>query len=850
MIKKIKKNLKKIVSCMVLGTIGMSILPVESVQALNRDGDKENIINQYIKGVKMLPEQIEARKEKARELGLEKYVDDRYFLIDDYYDGRSEADINEIGANILVDTVTENDLEAWSSNLMQGIDPRTVTRYEMVSAGGSTVGKYEVNGKMAFCAQHSATSPAKGSSTSNVRLVTKETVRKVLYYGYGGPKQLWDMKGNYGWVMTSLGLSYANTGSGGPKAKAFVNRVSKMASPPSGFKVFFVDTNGGRTQDLAYWNYSPKGTLQIEKSSTDTSITNGNNCYSLEGAVYGVYKNSNATNKVAELKTDSNGKSNTVSLDEGTYYIKEIKSPKGYALDTKIYSIKVNSDKKSIGRYKDRPQTDPVGIVLKKVDSENGTNRPQGSGALENAEFTFKFYEGSYGENVNPEKLGKKPTRIWVLKTDKYGYAELNDNYKISGDKFYYSTFGVPVLPLGTLTMQETKAPRGYKINHEIFVRKITSNGTADNVNTYNVPIVKEEVIKGQVKIIKVDEETGEKLEGAKFEVKDKKTGKVVETLTTDKNGEAMTNLYPFGTELIFKEIKAPNKYVLDGKEYFATITDKQQTIELTVTNRIIKGSISIHKIDKETKEPLQGVEFDVLDINEKVVDHLVTDENGNAKSKDLKYGEYKFVETRGLDGYLIDNTPIKVNITENKEYNFTIENEVKPRPFKIKVIKVNEKNTALEGAEFTVYSDKDCKNEIGKAISNSNGELSFENLKVGVKYYLKETKAPVGYRIPVDSNGKPHVYEVVVTKNNWVTGEFITTIDGKEYNQNSTSGDIHVEGNMKDRVISIQVVNYTSMKLPATGSKAMIPLIVVGISLIGVSFLLLKKVNRKGNRG
>ncbi len=175
-----------------------------------------------------------------------------------------------------------------------------------------------------------------------------------------------------------------------------------------------------------------------------------------------------------------------------------------------------------------------------------------------------------------------------------------------------------------------------------------------------------------------------------------------------------------------------------------------------------------------------------------------------------------------------------------------TVENSL--RPFQLKVVKVNDKNTPLKGAEFTLYSDRECRNEISKAVSNEKGELFFDGLKVGTQYYFKETKAPEGYRIPVDSNGNVHVYEVV-TESQPSNGIFNFTIDGVKYNANSTNGDIHIEGNKNDRVISVKVVNYITMKLPSTGSGMMIPILVVGMSLMGVAIIMSRKSKKENKR-
>ncbi|MGV3076319.1 SpaA isopeptide-forming pilin-related protein [Clostridium baratii] len=728
---------------------------------------EEQSINQYIEGVKMLPEQIEMRKKKAEELNLLDYVDENYFLTDKWYEGRSEADINDLGANILVDTVTNKELDAWANNLLQGIAPMTVTKYEMVSANGSTVGKYEVDGKMAFCAQHSASSPAKGAPTSNKRVNTKSSVRKVLYYGYGGPKKLSDITGNAGWVTTTLGLSYAYTGSGGPKAKAFVDRVNKLAEPPSSFKVYIHDTNKGSTQDLATWEYNPTGKLSLEKSSAIPSMTDGNSCYSLNGAVYGVYKNSNATNKVGELKTNASGKSNTLTLAPGTYYIKEITAPKGYALDKTVHSIKVTDGGNAVGKYKDRPQSDPIGILLKKIDAGTGASKPIDGASLQDARFTLKWFKGHY--DGNPEAQGVKPDWTWVFKTDEDGFSYFSEEYKVSGPAFWYNGTNQPTLPLGTVTIQETQAPKGYKINPEVFVRKITATGNAENVHTFNEPIIKEESL--DFKIIKVEEGTNKRLGNVTF--RHTKPNGTTQELKTNSNGEIVIRGLEQGTHKIL-ETKTLDGYELNSNEFVFEVTSSN-------TIRVISNTTNM------------GM-------------------------------SYRDVKGSG---------------------ELTVENKLNA-PFKLKVVKVNDKNKSLEGAEFTLYSDKECNNQIGKAVSNQNGELVFKDLEVGTKYYLKETKAPAGYRIPVGSNGKPHVYEVVVQNYRATTGEMNFTVDGVKYTSAATSGNVYVEGANNDRAVCIKVVNYLQMKLPGTGSNTMIPLLVVGAALMGIALVLNKKQKGK----
>lgn len=256
-----------------------------------------------------------------------------------------------------------------------------------------------------------------------------------------------------------------------------------------------------------------QGNLHLRKRSANPTLTDGNDCYSLEGAEYGLYSDEQCTKLVHKFSTDANGRADKDGFNAGTYYLKELKAPKGYALDTKVHKIVIKAGETttygSNGELVDIPQADPVAILLGKVDKKTNQNKPSGSASLEGAEFTVKFFAGE-----NPNTNGA-PTRSWVLRTDKNGFAYLSDQYKVSGDDFYYNETKNPQLPLGTLTIQETKAPQGYYINNEVFVRKITSSGTAESVNTYNQPTVPEQV--NEFVLTKVQIGTKTPIEGTVF---------------------------------------------------------------------------------------------------------------------------------------------------------------------------------------------------------------------------------------------------------------------------------------------------------------------------------------------
>lgn len=767
---------------------------------------EQQILEDYKNGIDK-KEYKSLRKEKAEETGLIKFTNDEYFLTDEYYEKYSPMMLTYDHAFILDRTLTKDyqeeavktadpDLKMKAPRSMSVIDYGEHTLYNGVGAVWNGIWRMS-NNHLAFCANGMYASPQTGDSASDPIAVDNANLRKALYYGYGGPGDR--LTGRYGTsgaiVITDELVSLAYSGqcntqvsSNGYHWRTLINGLwNEITSQPdpAGFTAYISNVNGSGTnwqgqwmpkQPLTWGEYNPTGELQISKVSANPDITNGNSCYSLEGAQYGVYKsNSDAnvdSNRVGTLTIAANGWSNTISgLTAGTYYLKEVKAPKGYALDTKVYSIQVNGGAKATMEMKDNPQSDPVGVLLGKIDKETNANKPQGSASLANAQFTVKYYKGLY--DSDPAKQGISPARTWVLKTDADGYTELSDAYKVSGDAFYKMSNGDVTLPIGTITIQESKAPEGYYINNEVFVRKITSEGNTEGVYTYNAPKIPEQVIR--FRIHKQQEQTATAIPNAVF-VHTKPDGST-EELKTDNFG----NIEIVG--LATGKHSIQEKSVPDGYEINPT-----------------------------------KVEFEV-------------------KSG----GEIKI---------LTDLTDTGISTVKETDGNtlVTVADEVSP--YDLKLIKINDHDKLLDGAEFTLYSDPEC-TKVVDVQTTKDGMLEFENLEDRTNYYFKETKAPTGYRIPFDpATNAPHVYRVYV-ESTPAQGKFNFWIDNVMYTVNNTNEDdaVHLEGTEADRIISVRIVNYVGSLLPATGSNMTLILLGLGLVLmVGAYFIKRKNKSERDN--
>ena len=384
-------------------------------------------------------------------------------------------------------------------------------------------------------------------------------------------------------------------------------------------------------------NWLDFGYIDLHKKSANENMTNGNTCYTLEGAKYGIYSGDTL---VGTLITDKNGYAKSDILPVGKYVVKETDASTGYDVDEGIYNVTVVKDQTVTANSNEKPKNDPIGIEIVKNDAET-LGEPQGDATLEDAEFTVKYYNKEYDK----DNLPSKATRTWILKTKKQAsgkyIAGLAKSFlKEGSDELYYDDEN-PCLPLGTISIEETKAPKGYllkgykltvtdtatgkitSVTDGKFVAKITKEYKGAKLqfgNDANQMVVQEKVKKQKVQIFKSGYRNGisevvKGLQGASFTFKLKSevdhvgwySAKVYDVITTDEDGWAITKDLPYGEYLVRETVTPKDFYT--NPDFTVSITqdtseikkDEDKVKKVILNNRPVETQLKLVKKDQET---------------------------------------------------------------------------------------------------------------------------------------------------------------------------------------------------------------------------------------------------------
>ncbi|QWG78101.1 choice-of-anchor A family protein [Bacillus mycoides] len=450
-----------------------------------------------------------------------------------------------------------------------------------------------------------------------------------------------------------------------------------------------VAANKTVTVDVLNKKIAEKATGQFEIVKVDAN----DKTKLLSDAEFEVYKDGE---KIDTLRTDKTGKVISKKLEPGKYTLKETKAPKGYKLLKEEIEVVVEANKVVQVQVENAKELGSLQVIKK--DAESGK-------VLEGAEFRLK--------NENGQVVGEAKT------TNKDGVVTFEN------------------LVPGKYTLEETKAPEGYKAVE----LKVEVNVVANEVVKQEV--MNEKVL-GQFEIVKVDANDKTKLlSDAEFTVY--KDGKKVAELKTDESGKAMLPKLPLG-EYTVKETKAPAGYKISNKEWKVTIQNEKEVVKVEAENEKLLGSLQIIKTDdKDQAERLAGAVFTLKDAKGNVVkEKITTDKSGTVKVEGLVPGEYTLEETKAPEGYELTKQVIHVTVNGEKVVDVKVTNSKSLGQFEIVKVDANDKTKLLSDAEFEVYKD-------GKKVemlqTDKTGKVISGKLEPG-KYTLKETKAPKGYKL------------------------------------------------------------------------------------------------------
>lgn len=480
---------------------------------------------------------------------------------------------------------------------------------------------------------------------------------------------------------------------------------------------------------------TPFYSIYLKKSSSNTSITNGDSGYSLAGAVYKIY-NSSGT-EVASITTDSSGKgSSSAKLKNGTYTAVESKAPPGYALDTTRHTVRINNADATLN-VSDVPLIKTV--TLTKTSANTSITAGNSNYSLAGA--VYDVYEGNSATG----------TPVASFTTNTSGVATLSR-------KLY---------PNRTYTILERTPPPGYVKDTTPHLFYLTYNSATMDV--VDDPQYVKIMVKKKDSGTKTNVAAGNaSLAGAVYAITYKENGvdKTVQKTTNSSGILYFTNV-PLG-EIKIQEISAPVGYKLDSTVHTYNVTSDKVTSAVyemepeDFTEDVFKGKISLTKqiemlgADAQLE---QGAEYQVYlksagsydAAKDTERDYLVTGADGKATTKDLPYGTYTLHQVKGVPGREFKD--MDVDVHENgKTYEMTLTNELKYAP--LKIVKTSEDGNV---AGFTFKVTRLADGYSKTYTTNAAGEIITDQMPVYVdadatqlyEYKVEEINVPDKYRTP-----------------------------------------------------------------------------------------------------
>ena len=589
--------------------------------------------------------------------------------------------------------------------------------------GISTVG-----GNQSYCMDYGYRAPASGASLTYIKTVRSNKLVAVMANGYPNKSvaQLGAVNIDAAYLGTQMAVWQTVNGTSYTKGNAFdLNKIQ----PAAGYEKVVNNAKQVAAKILASRTYNP--TISVSGGKVD-------------------YDSYVEMNKIGPFKVNVEGykyttfKTSLVNAPEGSYVVdKDNHIRNEYNAGEEVYVLvsKTAAPKK-------------VTLKVTAVANEKVAVLYGAGSSMQN--FVFLDFEQKTIEASKQFTWEKREGNIEIVKVDQNGASVEGAEFKVvdeSGKQVAKQKTNkegkitIKGLPVGKYTVTEISAPDGYILKAE------TKTVTVKTGETARIKAVNEKII-GGLEIIKIDEDTKEKIEGVTFEVYNSNK-EVIGKITTGKDGKAVLKIDNMANgTYYYKEISAPDGYIVDSTMKEFKITEENKIVKETVTNKKIRGTLEITKLD-DSRVAIEGVKFNILASDKKtVIETLTTDKSGYATTKKLDKGTYYYQEVEVPDGYVKDDEIFEFQINKQNE---VVKREVinKRITGNLNVIKVDDNNTPIKGVKFEIYDAN--KNKVDTITTDENGKAASKDLQIGT-YTYKEVSVPKGYVI--DENE----YEFAVT--------------------------------------------------------------------------------------